>query len=103
MCKMHSCKRQRDANLSAACQVKIEGIVRKSENPSTFVPKNNPEKGQWFWIDVPEIAAACGLAPDTPLVEVQNMAAEWFKRLSAEYSASSLVERSMFKHHLGKV
>lgn len=45
--------------------------MRKSENPSTFVPKNDPEKGQWFWIDIPEIAISCGLAPDTPLIEVK--------------------------------
>ena len=50
--------------------------MRKSENPSTFVPKNVVEKGQWFWIDVPEIAAACGLGPNTPLVEVSPSSAD---------------------------
>ena len=56
--------------------------MRKSENPSTFVPQNVPEKGQWFWIDVPGIAAACGLAPDTPLVEVQRFKSVGFENLS---------------------
>lgn len=41
-----------------------------SENPSGFVPSNVPEKGLWFWIDVPEIAASCGLPRDAPLIEV---------------------------------
>ena len=51
-------------------QVEVEGIVRDSEHPSRFVPANDDASGQWFWIDVPALAAACGLPRDTLLVEV---------------------------------
>lgn len=50
-------------------QVEVEGIVRGSEQPSSFVPANDPASGQWFWIDVPALARAAGLPLDTPLVE----------------------------------
>ncbi len=49
----------------------MEGIVRSSEQPSSFVPANDPASGQWFWIDVPALAAAAGLPPDTPLIEAR--------------------------------
>lgn len=52
-------------------QVEVEGIVRGSEQPSRFVPANDVARGQWFWIDVPALAAAAGLPLDTPLVEVR--------------------------------
>ena len=44
------------------------GITRGSERPSSFVPPNTGN--DWFWIDVPALAAAAGLPPSTPLVEV---------------------------------
>ena len=48
----------------------MEGIIRSSEQPSSFVPPNNPAKGEWFWVDVAALAEAAGLPRDTPLVEV---------------------------------
>ena len=39
----------------------------RSETPSTFVPAN--AGGDWFWVDVPALAAAAKLPPDTLLVE----------------------------------
>jgi surfeit locus 1 family protein len=53
-------------------QAEVEGIVRSSEQPSSFVPANDPASGQWFWIDVPALAAAAGLPPDTPLIEARS-------------------------------
>lgn len=50
--------------------VRLEGVVHYSENPSVFVPKNNPEKGEWHYIDVKALANAMGLPQDTPLIEV---------------------------------
>lgn len=51
-------------------QVHIEGVIRESEKPSSFVPANTPAKGEWYWVDVPNLARAAGLPPDTPLMEV---------------------------------
>eukprot|EP00850_Spirogloea_muscicola_P005689 SM000026S08938 [mRNA] locus=s26:674772:677269:+ [translate_table: standard] len=48
---------------------RICGIVRSSEQPSAFVPANVPTAGQWFYLDVPAMAAACGLPPGTLLVD----------------------------------
>ena len=56
-------------------QVEVEGIVRGSEQPSSFVPANDPASGQWFWIDVPALARAAGLPLDTPLVEARSLQA----------------------------
>lgn len=39
----------------------------RSETPSAFVPAN--AGSEWFWIDVPALAAAAKLPPDTLLVE----------------------------------
>ena len=47
-------------------------MTADSESPSSFVPDNVPTTGEWFWIDVPGMAAALGLPPDTPLVEVRD-------------------------------
>ena len=49
-------------------QVSVDGVVRASENRGGFVPDNVGE--QWYWLDVPAMACACGLPPETPLVEL---------------------------------
>lgn len=50
--------------------VSLEAVTRVSEDPSSFVPQNNPKTGEWFWIDIPAMATALALPMDTPLVEV---------------------------------
>ncbi|XP_057862228.2 surfeit locus protein 1 isoform X2 [Cryptomeria japonica] len=50
-------------------EVKVIGVIRGSENPSIFVPPNDPESGQWFYVDVPAIARAVGLPENTFYVE----------------------------------
>ncbi|XP_042508509.1 surfeit locus protein 1 [Macadamia integrifolia] len=52
--------------------VKIIGVVRGSEKPSIFVPENNPSSGQWFYVDAPAIARACGLPESTVYIEYIN-------------------------------
>ena len=47
--------------------MRVSGVVRKSERPSSFVPPNRG--GEWFWVDVSALAAAADLPADTPLVE----------------------------------
>ena len=51
-------------------QESVEGVFRADDRPSMFVPANDPATGQFFWIDVPALAKACGLPEDTPLIEV---------------------------------
>ena len=46
------------------------GVVRSSEVPSSFVPPNTPETGQWFYLDVPEMARSTGLPEDTLLIDL---------------------------------
>ncbi len=48
----------------------LEGIIRDSEKPSSFVPDNSPSKAEWYWLDVPAMAKAAGLPSDTPMIEV---------------------------------
>ena len=56
--------------LSCQAEVGLEGVTRTSEDPSSFVPQNNPKSGEWFWIDVAAMAKSLGMPADTPLVEV---------------------------------
>ncbi|CAA6661444.1 unnamed protein product [Spirodela intermedia] len=49
--------------------VKVLGVVRGSERPSIFVPANNPESGQWFYVDVPMISRSSGLPDHTIYIE----------------------------------
>ncbi|XP_002993388.2 surfeit locus protein 1 [Selaginella moellendorffii] len=49
--------------------VTVCGVVRKSENPSMFVPLNVPEQGQWFYFDVPAMLKAAGLPENSPYIE----------------------------------
>lgn len=52
--------------------VRVIGVIRGSENPSIFVPANEPRNGQWFYVDVPMIARACGLPENTVYIEDVN-------------------------------
>ncbi|GBF90555.1 hypothetical protein Rsub_03126 [Raphidocelis subcapitata] len=53
-----------------AGRVVATGVGQGSEEPSGFVPRNEPEKGNFYWLDVPGIAEACGLHPATPMLQV---------------------------------
>lgn len=44
--------------------------MRTNDNPSMFVPANDPSSDQFFWIDVPALAKACDMPEGTPLIEV---------------------------------
>ncbi|XP_024929832.3 surfeit locus protein 1 [Ziziphus jujuba] len=52
--------------------VEVVGVIRGSERPSIFVPANEPSSSQWFYVDVPAIARACGLPEGTIYVEDIN-------------------------------
>lgn len=49
--------------------VEVIGVIRGGENPSIFVPANDPSTGQWFYVDVPAMARAIGLPENTIYVE----------------------------------
>ncbi|CAL8465270.1 g4805 [Coccomyxa elongata] len=63
-----------DAELQASGlpkgRVQIVGVTRSSEPRSSFVPDNNPAKGEWYWLEVPAMAKAAGLPPDAQMVQV---------------------------------
>lgn len=47
--------------VAAVNSVEVLGVMRGSEDPSIFVPANDPSSSQWFYVDVPAMARACGL------------------------------------------
>ncbi|KAJ0264340.1 Surfeit locus protein 1 [Hirschfeldia incana] len=55
--------------ISTVKPVEVVGVIRGGENPSIFVPANDPSIGQWFYVDVPAMARAIGLPEDTIYVE----------------------------------
>ncbi|XP_078164602.1 surfeit locus 1 cytochrome c oxidase biogenesis protein isoform X2 [Carex rostrata] len=62
-------KPTRTVTAVASPPVKAVGIIRGSEKPSMFVPPNDPDSGQWFFVDVPMIARACGLPENSIYIE----------------------------------
>ena len=41
-------------------EVQVMGLLRSSQEKNTFTPENNPEKGEWYWVDVEAIAERAG-------------------------------------------
>jgi cytochrome oxidase assembly protein ShyY1 len=37
--------------------VSVTGVVQGSESPSSFVPQNDAQAGDFFWMDVPGIVS----------------------------------------------
>ncbi|KAH1234091.1 Surfeit locus protein 1 [Glycine max] len=58
--------------VASVTPIEVVGVVRESEKPSIFVPANDPKASQWFYVDVPGIARACGLPENTIYVEDIN-------------------------------
>jgi surfeit locus 1 family protein len=48
--------------------VRVSGLLRvpSQEKPGWFIPDNRPDRDAWFWIDLPAMAAADGLANVAP-------------------------------------
>lgn len=45
-------------------EVTVEGLLRSGEQKaSSFVPENNPEKNEWYSLDVEEMAKQSGAQP----------------------------------------
>jgi surfeit locus 1 family protein len=52
-----------------AGEVEIGGILRVPTPPGWLIPDNRPEANQWYWLDLPAMAAAAGIdGPVLPLV-----------------------------------
>lgn len=49
--------------------VRVAGVIRDGEQPNMFVPNNQPEIGQWFYVDVPAMAQEMGLSQDVTYME----------------------------------
>lgn len=43
--------------------VELTGVVRLTEKRAPFMPKNNPEKGSWFYRDLDQMSAHIGCLP----------------------------------------
>jgi surfeit locus 1 family protein len=56
----------RDSVVGPGGVVHIAGRLRlpPARNPGWFVPDNRPDRGEWFWIDLPAMAAAARLPAD---------------------------------------
>jgi len=49
-------------------EVAVDGLLRlaPAEKPGWFVPANDPGRAEWFWIDLPAMARAAGVAEALP-------------------------------------
>ncbi|EPS65769.1 hypothetical protein M569_09010, partial [Genlisea aurea] len=78
--------------------VEVTGVVRGSEKPTIFVPANDPETLQWFYVDAGEIARACGL-PEETTVYVEEITTEDVGRGKPRYpvpkDANALIRSSV--------
>ncbi|KAK8948988.1 Surfeit locus protein 1 [Platanthera zijinensis] len=75
--------------------IKVVGVVRGSEKPSIFVPENDPKSGQWFYVEIPMIARACGLPEDTFYIEDINENASAKDPYPVPKDASTLIHYSV--------
>lgn len=48
--------------------VTITGIARQQIKPGLFTPDNRPDQNQWYWADLPAMAAHAGLGQVAPLL-----------------------------------
>ncbi|GBB93777.1 hypothetical protein RclHR1_02230003 [Rhizophagus clarus] len=44
-------------------EVSVKGLLKGSEKKTWFVPENDPEKNQWYWLDVDTMAQRTGSQP----------------------------------------
>jgi cytochrome oxidase assembly protein ShyY1 len=50
---------ERFAALQPSGSVSVTGVVQGSESPSGFVPPNDAQAGDFFWMDVQGIVSGC--------------------------------------------
>lgn len=49
-------------------EVIVTGILRWPSEPGLFTPKNNPERNEWYWPEIPAMAQAADLVHTAPAV-----------------------------------
>lgn len=49
-------------------EVVVTGILRWPSAPGLFTPKNNPERGEWYWTDIPAMADAADIVHTAPAI-----------------------------------
>ena len=88
-------------HLQGACwvQVSLAGVLRRSEKPSMFVPENDAARNAWYWLDVPALAKACGLPPDTPLLEVPaSICPQFLRNNSPHYLSEKALPKQVSRY-----
>jgi surfeit locus 1 family protein len=60
---------QEEVVVEAKPTLRVAGVIRDGEQPNMFVPNNQPEIGQWFYVDVPAMARTLGLPEDVTYME----------------------------------
>ena len=63
--------RRADGQIEGSAQV--EGILRREPRRGWLMPDNDPARNEWFWYDLPAMAAATGI-PDLALFYVEAVA-----------------------------
>ena len=56
--------------------VTVSGIARRPPERGWMQPANEPEANLWFWVDLPAMAAAAGIAPPPLIVEADAAAGQ---------------------------
>lgn len=78
--------------------VRVTGVIRGSEKPSIFVPANEPSSGQWFYVDVPMTAHACGLPENTIYIEDINEDVSPTNPYPVPKDVNTLIHHSVMPH-----
>lgn len=50
-------------------EVTVRGLVQASEQPSSWMPQNDPDRGAWWSVNVEEMASHLGLPASTLLIQ----------------------------------
>ncbi|KAK9458943.1 SURF1 family-domain-containing protein, partial [Lipomyces oligophaga] len=56
-------QRKRSAEALPTGTVVVEGLIKSPANRNYFTPDNIPERGEYFWVDVPTFAKMTGAQP----------------------------------------
>ncbi|XP_072981252.1 surfeit locus protein 1-like [Typha angustifolia] len=75
--------------------VGVIGVIRGSEKPSIFVPANDPNSGQWFYVDIPMIARTSGLPDNAIYIEDINADANATNPYPVPKDVNSLIRYSV--------
>ena len=75
-------------------RVVVEGIIRAAGRPGWLVPDNAPERDQWYYIDIPAMAAHAGLGAVAPYYIAEGLRRDG-------YPAGAMAGVKLRNEHLG--